>query len=140
MEGPYGNAMTEIALALAMAFFSVMVLAMVSMGTTSPAGADTSPAAKSTRLHIIKSEPASKSAAVATESRIVVFHDGRYLDTSLAAVDPGSINSDEIIILAIDPALPLAEAITARSRIAAGQITVTALNERWMHTLKGTDK
>ena len=29
-----GNAMTEIALALAMAFFSIMVLTMISMGTT----------------------------------------------------------------------------------------------------------
>ncbi|MBL6929462.1 MAG: hypothetical protein ISR44_09855 [Rhodospirillales bacterium] len=28
----YGNAMTEIALALAMAFFSIMVLTMISMG------------------------------------------------------------------------------------------------------------
>jgi hypothetical protein len=140
MEGPYGNAMTEIALALAMAFFSVMVLAMVSMGTTSPAGADASPVGKSTRLQIIRAEPASKTATVAKESRIVVYHAGRYLDTRLAAVDPGAINSTEIIILAIDPALPLAEAITARSRIAATQITVTALDERWMHTLKGTNK
>ena len=29
-----GNAMTEIALALAMAFFSIMVLSMISMGTS----------------------------------------------------------------------------------------------------------
>ena len=31
-ETHYGNAMTEVALALAMAFFSIMILAMVSMG------------------------------------------------------------------------------------------------------------
>ena len=31
-EDYYGNAMTEVALALAMAFFSIMVLAIVSMG------------------------------------------------------------------------------------------------------------
>jgi len=140
MEGPYGNAMTEIALALAMAFFSVMVLAMVSMGTTSPADADTSSVAMSTRLQIIKSEPESRTATLASDSRIVVYHNERFLDTGLVAIDPGSIETTEIIILAIDPALPLAEAISARSRIAATQITVTALDERWMNTLKGTDK
>ena len=31
-EDHYGNALTEVALALAMAFFSIMVLAIVSMG------------------------------------------------------------------------------------------------------------
>ena len=30
----YGNAMTEVALALSMAFFSIMILAMISMSTT----------------------------------------------------------------------------------------------------------
>ncbi|MEK9673064.1 MAG: hypothetical protein VW268_11270 [Rhodospirillaceae bacterium] len=37
MDGShYGNAMTEIALVLAMAFFSLMVLTLVSMGAGSP--------------------------------------------------------------------------------------------------------
>ena len=36
-DGPAGHAMTEIALALAMSFFCLLVLALVTMGTPAPA-------------------------------------------------------------------------------------------------------
>jgi len=143
MEGPYGNAMTEIALALAMAFFSVMVLAMVSMGSgvsATASEASTTALPPSQRLQIVAAQPATKSAPVAKDTRIVVYHAGQFLDTKLAALNPAAIGSDETIILAIDPTLPLAEAIAVRSQINAAQITVTALDERWMRTLKETNQ
>jgi len=143
MEGPYGNAMTEIALALAMAFFSVMVLTMVSMGAGSSEATRTETAAMDTmtraeRLTIAAATPESKSAALAEDTRIVIYHGGKFRDTKLAALDPAAIKHSETVILAIDPALPLAEAISVRAQISAAHITVTALDERWMRTLKET--
>lgn len=145
MEGPYGNAMTEIALALAMAFFSVMVLTMVSMGSgvsdasqASQTPSQTLP--QSARLQIVAAHPATVSAPVAKDTRIVVYHAGQFLDTKLAVLNPATIGAGETVILAIDPALPLAKAIAVRSQINAAQITVTALDERWMRTLKETNQ
>lgn len=145
MEGPYGNAMTEIALALAMAFFSVMVLTMVSMGTGSANRSDAAQAkapalAQSQRLQIVAAKPETKSAPIASDTRIVVYHAGQFLDTKLASLDPDTIGADETVILAIDPALPLAQAIVVRSQINAAQITITALDQRWMRTLKETNQ
>ena len=138
MEGHYGNAMTEIALALAMAFFSVMVLAMVSMGAGSPAA--TTAAASAETLHVTPSRPSSASQAVANDTRIVVFWQGRYLSDQLKPVTPDAISSDEKIILAIDPALPMAAAMDARSALETTNITVTVLDQRWMRALEETSK
>ena len=140
MEGPYGNAMTEIALALAMAFFSVMVLAMVSMGTGSGvanrADAKASAQSDAARLAVARSEPANRAASADVRSRLVIYHRNRFLDAALADIDPHGLAPDADIVLAIDPELALAEAITVRARISAGKITVTTLDARWMRKLK----
>ena len=140
MEGHYGNAMTEIALALAMAFFSVMVLAMVSMGAGSQDTAQTASATSAETLLVTPSRPSSATQTVSDDTRIVVFWQGRYLSDQLKPLDPVTLGSDQKIILAIDPALPMSAAMTARSALATKNITVTVLDQRWMRTLEETSK
>ncbi len=129
----YGNAMTEVALALAMTFFSIMVLAMISMGVkqsgkTPAAGAMLAPAAPD-------SAPA---AAIATTSDdlIVVFHGGRFYGRDLKPLDPATIKPRERVLLALDPALPMGQAITARARVNVDNLIVSTLDERWLTALR----
>ena len=80
-----GNAMTEIALALAMAFFSIMVLTMISMGTglqpKRPAvGAVLAPAAEA--------ENSSAVITPAPEDAILIYYKGRFFDRELKPVEP----------------------------------------------------
>jgi len=140
MEGHYGNAMTEIALALAMAFFSVMVLAMVSMGASSSETVEAVKATTADTLRVSPSRPSSNARPVAAKSRIVVFYHGRYLSDQLKPIVLSSINPDEEIILAIDPALPLSGALDARAALTTQNITVTTLDLRWMRALEETEK
>ena len=137
MEGHYGNAMTEIALALAMAFFSVMVLAMVSMGAGS---GDAGQQAAVETLKVVPSAPASQAQPAVANAKIVVYYQDRYLDDQLQPVDPNGFSADQPIILAIDPDLSLSGALEARSAITTTNITVTTLDPRWMRTLKETSK
>ena len=130
----YGNAMTEIALALAMAFFSIMVLTMISMGVgegdtdpavgavMAPAKAETAPAAEISQQK---------------DDLIVVYYAGRYMDKNLATVDPASLHANSRVILALDPALPMSEALAARGRINVENLVVSVLDERWLNRLKG---
>ncbi len=130
----YGNAMTEIALALAMAFFSIMVLTMISMGVgegktdpavgavMAPAQTDTAPAAQ------VSQEK---------DDRIVIYFAGRYMDKDLAALDPASLHTNSRVILALDPALPVGEALAARGGINVENLVVSVLDERWLNRLKG---
>ena len=130
----YGNAMTEIALALAMAFFSIMVLTMISMGVgegepdpaigavMAPAQADTAPAAKISRE---------------SDDQIVVYFAGRYMDKDMATLDPTSLRPNSRVILALDPALPMGEALAARATINVENLVVSVLDGRWLNRLKG---
>ena len=137
MEGHYGNAMTEIALALAMAFFSIMVLAMVSMGAGS---SDASQFVNSETLQISPSKPSDNAQPTTEASRIIVFYQGQYLSDQLKPVDPATIAKEDKVVLAIDPALSLAEAMQARAGFSTRNITVTVLDQRWMRTLEEITK
>lgn len=136
MEGPYGNAMTEIALALAMAFFSVMVLAMVSMGAAQPETAEAPEMVNPARFEIVRSEPNAAQSPLPDDTRIVIFHHNRFFDTDLKDFDIAGVGPDDTVILAIDPALALADAVVALTRLKAANITVTTLDPRWLRTLK----
>jgi hypothetical protein len=128
-----GNAMTEIALALAMAFFSIMVLTMISMGATSENVPDNigiilSPAAGSVKAATLKPQ---------TDDVIVVYHDGRFYNHDLIPLDPASINTSGRVLLALNPALPMNEAISIRAQINVTNLIVSTLDSRWLDSLEG---
>ncbi len=134
MEGASSdNAMTEIALALAMAFFSIMVLTMISMGAVennnpAVAGAMLTPAADDAKAATVKPK---------TNDVIVVYHSGRFYSRDLKPLDPSSINTSGRVLLALNPALPMAEAISVRAQINIRNLIVSTLDSRWLKTLEG---
>ncbi len=132
-DSHYGNAMTEIALALAMGFFSIMVLTMVSMGAGEGRAKETASAAAA-----MLAPPRTETAAVTQvtdEDIFVAYHDGRFLDRDLKPVTPESIQTTGRVVLALDPALPLNEAVKARGRINVSNLIVSTLDQRWLETL-----
>ena len=130
-DGAQGNPMTEIALALAMGFFSIMVLTVISMGAAPQSG-------KAVAAAILA--PSSKPASaldVENQDTVIVYYEGRYLDPQMKPVDPATIKASGRLILAIDPGLPLGEAMAAREKFASDQLIVSTLNEDWLLVLKG---
>ena len=137
-ESYYSNAMVEIALALAMAFFSIMVLTMVSMGT----GFQEAPAAPPVVFEAITVAPAASPSSESLESDavVIVHHQGRFYDAELTPVDPSTITGQRRVVLAIAPSISMTEAIALRERIAARDVIITTLSEDWLHTLKEIQK
>jgi hypothetical protein len=133
-----GNAMTEVALALAMAFFSLMVLTMVSMGTPQPVQPTAAnPAVGSQNMSVALA--AGETAPADTpepEPTLVVFWQGRFLDQNLQQVDVATRKFDGRVILALPPDVPMGEALAARARINAGNLVVSALNKAWLERLR----
>jgi len=127
-DGPAGHAMTEIALALAMSFFCLLVLALVTMGTPS-APADS-------RIEALAAAPAGGAAEpLAPTDRLVVFHRGRFLDAERRPLDLTMLNENGRLVLAVDPGLPLAEVLAARRRLDRPDLVVTPLDPAWLAAL-----
>lgn len=140
-DGVENNAMAEIAFALAMGFFSILVLTLVSVGS----GLAGRPAAvAAARLSVspavsIESAAASERAAsvpALNEKNLVIYYAGRFFDAALRPLDPTRQSARPGLVLAFDPALPLAETIRARAQIAAPDLTVTVLDQRWLDRFK----
>ena len=135
----YGNAMTEIALALAMAFFSLMVLTLVSMGAGD--GSASIPSQDTTAVKLTPPKADAPEATVQTvteDDTLILFKDGAFFDRNLAAVDPKGLSPTGRVVLAIDPATPLADAMDARANFKTDNLIVSTLDPRWQAALAGS--
>ncbi len=137
-DGSQNNAMAECALALAMAFFAIMVLTMVSMGASvGSERTDTPPTGE--QISIRPSTPSDDKRPEpepGDQGTIVIHYRGQFYDRNLAPLAPSAIRSDGPAILALDPSLSMAEAIEVRQRIANPDLTVTTLDARWLEALE----
>ena len=139
-EGPQANALSEMALALAMAFFSIMVLTLVSMGGIAK-GDPVADVPASDRLNIASPPLPSQGAAAervrkVSRSAMLIFFQGRYLDADLKAVDPQTWRPAEPAFLAVPPSQSLAGVMAAKARLGIPDITITTLDKRWLTRLK----
>ena len=127
--------MTEIALAMAMGFFSVMVLTMISMGVGL--------GQKRAMDTVILAPPAPQSAAAADtveKGDLLVIYDGeRYLNRTLRPLDRAAIARASRVILAVPPELSMAAAMKARRGLRAKNLVVTTLDHRWRRALEDRD-
>ena len=136
-ESSYGNAMTEIALALAMAFFSIMVLTMVAMSAT-PEKISNGQAQPTINLANSNTNN-NQNAAAPTKRKLVVFWNGQFMDQQLNLLELSSLKSSKKIVLAMPPNLPMTEALAARARLEGANIVVSVLDKRWLERLAKFD-
>lgn len=153
------NMMTEVALALAMAFFSIMVLTMVSMGAGGALD-ETATQDQKTRarlsdiLSLTRSVGAADSPAntdgddndtLSPEPGAVVIFDGtRFLTAGLDTLPtPWRPTGDGPVVLAIPPSFSLTRVSEIQARLMATyasalkgrNVVVTALDKRWQDRL-----
>jgi hypothetical protein len=146
-QGHYENPMAEIALALAMGFFAIMVLAVVSM-TAGHAQATLEKEESLRFVAAVLQPPAGESPQAATRAapeldELVIFYQGRFLDAELRPLDPTSLSAPGAggregfpIVLAIPPTLSLAEAMNARAGIDRDDVVVATLDRQWLRALE----
>lgn len=138
------NAMAEVALALAMGFFSIMVLTMVSMGAGAPGKPSDDGVALDPGLRLVEAaghaaDDAGSAEAVRRDD-LVLFHGGRFRDGALAPLDPASLRGRERIVLAVGPGLTLSDAMAAKAAIPASEVIVTTFGQDWLERLEETKR
>ena len=137
--------MAEIALALAMAFFSIMVLTMVSMGSGF-VDAEGQVKIRSEGLAIMPSSASNAKVAdpgngeAVSRDSIVIYYGGRFLDADLKEIDPADATTIGQLILAVEPALPMTEAVAVRKQLPVADLIVTTLDEHWLEALQEISK
>jgi hypothetical protein len=127
------SAMTEIALALAMGFFSIMVLTLISFGA--PAATSASNMAAVTVMPL-KADATGGAVETAPDDLIVIAHDGIYLAADMSPLSLDAIDAHVgRVVLAIDPATPLQTVLKLRGGLKARDLVVVNLNADWRAAL-----
>jgi hypothetical protein len=132
------NAMTEIALAMAMGFFSVMVLTAISMGVPAPKSPVKQSASVSIAILAQNSATAgSGKTSKLTKKDVLVVYDGKqYRDRELNTLDPATLRNAERVILAVTPDLSMSAAMQAQKGLSAKQVVITTLDPKWNQALQ----
>ena len=136
------SAMTEIALALAMGFFSIMVLTIISMGSgAAPVGKSLQKIALIEPVGRADEAPGSKNSPSPGKQKIIIFDGNRFLNTDLQPIDIASISSsggskDVLTVLAMPPEISIKSAMEAQKRLKVNNLVVSHLDDAWLDALR----
>jgi len=136
------NAMTEIALALAMAFFAIMVLTMASMGAGGPVKPRPDgfvPARVVPSTAAANKDGRNRISAITSE-QIVIFANDRFYNGQLEPTTPAAVARMDRPVLAVSSDLTMGQVLAAKRRLPVHDITVTTLNPLWKSALKEMKK
>lgn len=124
------NPLAEVALALAMAFFSLMILMLFAMVNAPKADAtdpDTFDLAVETR-----NQPGGDE-----ERQLVIFTNGGLFDEALNRLDPAGINPAQPIILAVSQQMPISRITGFQRDYPHLRIEIAELTDEWQARIAG---
>jgi len=143
------NALAETALALAMAFFSIMVLAFVSMGAGRSTVTTTVVVDQPLALVDSVTSPADtltgeKTGATVSTDALVLHHQGLFYSGNLTPVSEEQLrqmaHQPDGIVVAVAPDLTLSEVLRIRKMVSGENVTITTQTSAWITALKETSK
>lgn len=135
------HAMAEVAFALAMMFFSIMVLSMVSMAipreeVDAVAGAANN-AREQLQLAAVENKKAYQgTAADAKKLKVLIYSNGTLYDEKLTALNVQTLEPEGTYILAVPPKLSVDEAMSVKASILSSDVSITLLDDRWLNRLE----
>ena len=126
------NPLAEVALALAMAFFSLMILMLFAMVNAPKADAtDVGPATMEMAVESRDPPPDDE------ERHLVIFTDGGFFDEDLNRLDPAAIDPAQPVILAVSQQMPISR-ITGFQRLYPDlTIEIAELTPDWEERIAG---
>jgi hypothetical protein len=130
------NAMTEVALALAMAFFAIFILAAVSM--SQPSASALAENLKDKTVHDLKLQFETEGErALAQEEILLIYHKGKFLDVQLQTFSFASqADENTHYVVAVSPDLSMAEMLEIKQQKNLPNLAITLLNKEWQDRLE----
>ena len=126
------NPLAEVALALAMAFFSLMILMLFAMVNAPKADAtDVGPATMEMSVESRDPPPDDE------ERHLVIFTDGGFFNENLNRLDPAAIDPAQPVILAVSQQMPISRITGFQRRYPDLTIEIAELTPDWEERIAG---
>ena len=125
MIGNTENPLTEVALALSMAFFSLMVLMLFAITNSSSGSAQQTVKVDGPTSNEIKKE----------SPTFLIFFNGKYFDETLQLAKPGNQDKEKPLFLAVMPDLDVRSMMDAMQKVNHPSPEVITLSKDWIRAL-----
>ena len=125
MIGDTENPLTEVALALSMAFFSLMVLMLFAITNSSSGSAQQTVKVDGPTSNEIKKE----------SPTFLIFFNGKYFDETLQLTKPGNQDKEKPLFLAVMPDLDVRSMMDAMQKVNHPSPEVITLSQDWIRAL-----
>ena len=129
------QAMTEIALALSMAFFCLMVLSLVAVGVPNSQVQTPVQMPFDTPMMQLNDSPLRDTLTTDTEGRWVIYFHQAFYDLELKVLDPAELVQGRLL-LAVAPDLDLQQLLAAQAQINSPDVSITLLDDAWISRLE----
>jgi hypothetical protein len=137
MQDTTSSAMTEVALGLSMAFFTLLIVSLISMGfSTKIEGNVTKIAENSQKDLTIDIKKDSKNKSSTDDIQFVFFFDGKFYDQSLGLRSIDSFSQAKKLIIAVNPDLSFAEVFSLKQQVKHPKLSITVSNDAWRSRLQ----
>ena len=126
------NPLAEVALALAMAFFSLMILMLFAM-VNAPKVNTTNVGPATMEMAVESRDPPPDN----EERHLVIFTDGGFFDEDLNRLDPAAIDPAQPVILAVSQQMPISRITGFQRRYPDLTIEIAELTPDWEERIDG---
>jgi hypothetical protein len=135
------QAMTEVALGLSMAFFSLLILALFSIGLPEQVQKNPSSTATSEQLNVAANHEKSSSNKTSENKnqQYAFYFNGQFYDKHLNRLNGDNFSrfdAQQPLILAVQDNLPLIQIMAVRKQINHPNLSITMLNQNWQTQLE----
>ena len=134
------QAMTEVALGLSMAFFALLILALLSFQMPTPEQTlkpnNTASNELSEQVQIKSANSTAHNNTAASDTQFIFFYQGRFIDQQLQALQVSSLQTTEPVVLAVENSLSFAEVIKIRQKINHPSLSITLITKEWQNALE----
>ena len=132
------QAMTEVALALSMAFFALLIVALLSFQVPQqkkePAATGPHRVIDTEKVQIESSSV--KSSAKSGQAHVVFFYQGKFVDQQLNAIALANLQSDTPLVIAVPASLTFSEVMSIRNDINHPNLSITVISKEWQTLLE----
>jgi hypothetical protein len=138
MQDTTTSAMTEVALGLSMAFFTLLIVALLSMGFPKDAQSNvtTLPEGLQDKTVLDIQVDSKNLGSTKSETQFAFYFDDKFYDESLVLRSIASFAKDKNLIIAVNPTLSFADVLSLRQQINHPKLSITASNKTWHKRLQ----
>lgn len=133
------HAMTEVALGLSMAFFSILILALLSMSVPQKdvSKAESTDSQESVELSpIALSNSENEQTDGASTQRLVFYYQGQLYSRELQKLDLPSLQDGNDTVIAVPENIAFVELMRLKKSFAQQNVSVTMLDQAWLSRLQ----